>query len=1054
MNRCQSAAGPLLAAILALTAAARLGGPSRAAAASSHRPLNVQPKPIAGDPTVKYDYDIVYVRAPRLIKGPDGKEHASAWAEIGHPYNVSPGYDLMLLHPDGTEERLVEGGKGSVADPYVSFDGASVYYAYFHHPAADSGADIYKLHVKSRKLVRLTHQTWTPNTGAADWSKFHLGGVYNLGPCPLPGGRVAFVSNRDAVKTPKGYPQQALQLFVMDDDGANVEKIGHLNVGCALHPVILKDGRIIFSSLESQGDRNDILWGIWSIHPDGTNWAPVFSAFSTQHGAPNAVHFQAQLSDGSIVIEEYYNQNTQGFGTYFKMPPRPPRGVPAFLPAGGDPRFPFRPYGLEPFTPFTHGNDSPAPLSDPNDDKSRRVGKVQHPCGAPDNHLLTVWAPGAAPSANRGPVTELDELPVDAGIYLIKGGEPVREPGDMLLIKNDPKYNEQWPRPLVPYKRIYRIDEPARLPSLENDGKVSRHLPEGTPFGLVGTSSLYKRESFPLGLVPRGSVTATGNPYGAFSLDPWLGMNWSEQGADAGLYTNDDIHAIRILALEPASLAVAAGFYNGAHERMRILGEIPVRHFPPPRPSPTQGGGSLLLPPPWVGEGGGGGQPLDSDGNPDTSFLAKIPADVAFTFQTLDKDGMVLNMAQTWHQVRPGEIRTNCGGCHAHSQRPTLFQATAAAKADYPLFDLTSQTPLLTTKQADQSGRKWDKDDTTGLRFEKAVKNVEYYRDIRPIFKKSCVACHGRKLAKPAANLVLDDDKPTSEANDVFLALSGPVPATYRQLVLAPRTKDSRDSYVWGMQARRSLLTWKVFGRRTDGLPKKPLPGQEARHQEVLKHGDFKGSIMPPPAAVAGTYRGPEGKKIKVAPLTDEDRRTLVRWIDLGCPLDRDYDPARPARRGRGWLLDDQRPTLTLTYPRAGATELTRILVGMYDYGSGLDLDSFRVTADFDLDGAAAGDNLASKFKALSGNRWELMLKKPIAAPPGGRLTVAVKDSQGNWSRVERTFGPRRERSQRRSAGNRSATADDKPQAVLDRGSKGGSMGAYRDLGCSGRRGR
>ncbi len=56
------------------------------------------------------------------------------------------------------------------------------------------------------------------------------------------------------------------------------------------------------------------------------------------------------------------------------------------------------------------------------------------------------------------------------------------------------------------------------------------------------------------------------------------------------------------------------------------------------------------------------------------SFLAKIPADVAFTFQTIDKDGMVLNMTQTWHQVRPGEIRNNCGGCHAHSQLPTPFE--------------------------------------------------------------------------------------------------------------------------------------------------------------------------------------------------------------------------------------------------------------------------------------------------------------------------------------------------------------------------------------------
>ena len=59
---------------------------------------------------------------------------------------------------------------------------------------------------------------------------------------------------------------------------------------------------------------------------------------------------------------------------------------------------------------------------------------------------------------------------------------------------------------------------------------------------------------------------------------------------------------------------------------------------------------------------------------------------------------------------------------------------------------------------------------------------------------------------------------------------------------------------------------------------------------------------MPPPEAVAGTYVGPDGKKIKVAPLTDEDRRTLVRWIDLGCPIDLDFDPtqarASPATAG------------------------------------------------------------------------------------------------------------------------------------------------------------
>src|SRR5262249_9234917 len=100
--------------------------------------------------------------------------------------------------------------------------------------------------------------------------------VCNVHPCPLPGGRVAFVSNRDGFKAPRGA-QESLQLFVMDDDGTNVEKIGYLNVAQALHRVILKDGRIIFSSLEMQGSHN-VGWGILGIHPDGTAWNPGVSA--------------------------------------------------------------------------------------------------------------------------------------------------------------------------------------------------------------------------------------------------------------------------------------------------------------------------------------------------------------------------------------------------------------------------------------------------------------------------------------------------------------------------------------------------------------------------------------------------------------------------------------------------------------------------------------------------------------------------------------------------------------------------------------------------------
>lgn len=170
--------------------------------------------------------------------------------------------------------------------------------------------------------------------------------------------------------------------------------------------------------------------------------------------------------------------------------------------------------------------------------------------------------------------------------YMGPGGQTTTEPGQMLLIKNDPQYNEQWPRPLVPYERIYGVKEPATLVH-RNDGKRSPHLPEGTPFGLIGSSSMSKRESAPLGRVPEGKVTAEtpvqpGNTIYTLSQfrDVVSGTNWDGQGADAGRYDNSDIHAIRILIQEP--LTDVKGhrsplFGSHANERLRILGEIPVR---------------------------------------------------------------------------------------------------------------------------------------------------------------------------------------------------------------------------------------------------------------------------------------------------------------------------------------------------------------------------------------------------------------------------------------------------------------------------------------------
>jgi hypothetical protein len=380
----------------------------------------------------------------------------------------------------------------------------------------------------------------------------------------------------------------------------------------------------------------------------------------------------------------------------------------------------------------------------------------------------------------------------------------------------------------------------------------------------------------------------------------------------------------------------------------------------------------------------------------------------------------------------------SCGvRAHAHSQKPTPFQDTAAAQADYPVWDLTGRTPLLTTKEHDETGKKWDTSDETGVRFARGVLNVEYYRDVEPILDRSCAACHTGKGDTAAGNLILDDDQlmegpATFDGTDN--GTHARVPGTFFRLALDMRARfgpkppfphyglPQVSRYVRLFQSRRSLLIWKIFGQRLDGWKNEDfacekVPGDpgslhyQGKPYRVGMDGDgrrvglaYTGGIMPPPEAVAGTYER-NGKKIKVAPLTDEDRRTLVRWIDLGCPIDFDYNPAKPQTRGLGWMCDETRPTLTLTYPGPGINPpLTRLLVGMNDYYTGLDLDSFRVTADIPIDGIAAGQDLATKFRPQSPGVWELKLSRPLERLARGTIEVSVKDRQGNVTRIERTF--------------------------------------------------
>ncbi|HEV8631624.1 MAG TPA: hypothetical protein VGV61_15000 [Thermoanaerobaculia bacterium] len=160
------------------------------------------------DTVAPLPYPLVYVRAPYF----GASAQNSVWPDTVRPLVPDPGAVLVVLSASGTREVLfplagyrslidTPAGRplsvGSVADPNVSFDGRWVLFTWYHDLTqrngqrdglSTAGADLYKLDLVNRQLVRLTTQRHTPNSGngasfdpASSQSNFPRVGVFNTG---------------------------------------------------------------------------------------------------------------------------------------------------------------------------------------------------------------------------------------------------------------------------------------------------------------------------------------------------------------------------------------------------------------------------------------------------------------------------------------------------------------------------------------------------------------------------------------------------------------------------------------------------------------------------------------------------------------------------------------------------------------------------------------------------------------------------------------------------------------------------------------------------------
>ncbi|SEN69394.1 hypothetical protein, partial [Nitrosomonas marina] len=935
----------------------------------------------------------------------------------------------------------------SAMDPHVSYDGTTIYYTVYrgtvfyrkekfndqiYHPDAKDGIDVegseYGYGFKPIPNATISsdgaHIKKHVVGGATSTITAYAPGIWDISPFPLPGpdGRIGFVSTRSGTSlqyvttnviqhTTASEP--VMSIWTMDASGKNLLPASSHARTQEQHPIVLKDGRVVYSSWQigmgipfsktqgTPGGSFTILNSFkpWHQFPDGSRNFPLIGQHSPQAAVNssgedfNALHFFAQRPNEDFCTANYYRGGNNGSGAISCCP------LPGnFGEEGQDPHkaglieadqyLPENCYNVAdwaintddistlmtgfPNTPVAHPNYTSAlphsgklswPFAIPSGDGALGVTWAKGTCSVVGNGDESFVAIGATPpqrsvDANGydfaiNHVTSLAEalqtygngytsdIPgCNLGIY-IASTIPVTNPDDLVMLVDTKGNHEFGARAVVPYTDIYGVSEPAVLDPIK-----SADLPKGSPFGYVGAASVTDREILPFGGVPD---LTTVNIH-AFNL----------QGTQTveGI-TDDDICGVRFAQMHHNDTSNPLAQVHGTTgERVAIIGDLYTRN-----------------------KDGNGDPIMETDGiHVDTSFLAEIPANIPYTMFLLDCEGRNLAVDQTWQHVKPGEKKV-CGGCHVghspdHPPRNT-FAASHAATPGYTPFQLGRGTvPLLTG--IDGNG------DPIYNNISGYGVVVNYDEHIKPILLSRCASCHsisGNSTSGREKGLVLDHNPvdPTDYLDE-------DIKSTYWRLVY-DRFQEGLDDedppgthpwqiykhsyggstdlnrpyvskYIVAFNSRRSLLYWKAKGERTDNNT----------------DGEYLGDL---------DY----GAAHPATGITDEELRWIARWIDTG------------AQAGPGATDDKMPPTIHMDITKNVSDEITHIIIGTVDLGSGIDPNSLNVCL---MSGASCGANLAGS--ASMNGIVSITLGTPIS-DPNQVIRASVDDVAGNTRTVEFTAG-------------------------------------------------
>jgi len=150
---------------------------------------------------------------------------------------------------------------------------------------------------------------------------------HDISPAFLPDGRIVFASTRQqtskAILLDEGKPQyaateedrlddlddnrnvEAFSLHVVNADGTDIEQIT-FNQSHDLNPVVLSNGKILFSRLDNAGQTSDNGFNLYQVNPDGTGLTYLYGRHSHDTGSDEeTVQFVRPLEDerGDVVVQ-------------------------------------------------------------------------------------------------------------------------------------------------------------------------------------------------------------------------------------------------------------------------------------------------------------------------------------------------------------------------------------------------------------------------------------------------------------------------------------------------------------------------------------------------------------------------------------------------------------------------------------------------------------------------------------------------------------------------------------------------------------------------------